>query len=152
VVAVVGNMCDHRALRLPAAPVSVTVGRHWVGRRCEAWDLGPSASEGVLLASSELLTNAVVHARTPVELSATMAYGLMRVEVHDDDQAELRADQAGELAEGGRGLFLVDALSDRWGVSTTPSGKTVWFEWAFPADHPLASSCTCGPKRYPRPV
>lgn len=50
------------------------------------------------------------------------------IEVHDPDVRLPRIRQAGETDEGGRGLYLVDALSARWGARPTDAGKFVWFE------------------------
>ncbi|MFD0639151.1 ATP-binding protein [Catenulispora yoronensis] len=50
------------------------------------------------------------------------------IEVHDPDVRLPRIRQAAETDEGGRGLYLVDALSARWGARPTDAGKFVWFE------------------------
>ena len=85
------------------------------------------------LALTELLTNVVRH--VPGRRCAVcyvLLPGAVRVEVSDSD-ARLPVRGSGELfAEGGRGLLLVEAVTDRWGVTphTTGDGKTVWFECA----------------------
>jgi anti-sigma regulatory factor (Ser/Thr protein kinase) len=82
----------------------------------------------VVLAVSELVTNAVEHAGTSIDLRAGVGDGRLRVEVADGsgDLPHARTPDAGRL--GGRGLHLVQQLADRWSVDTTPVGKTVWFE------------------------
>lgn len=78
---------------------------------------------------SELVTNAVLHAQSDVTLGVQIVDGLLRVEVGDGSPyvPQLRADS--EVALGGRGVALVDACADRWGVTPRPpEGKTVWFE------------------------
>jgi hypothetical protein len=50
------------------------------------------------------------------------------VEVFDNDLRLPRIRMAGENDEGGRGLYLVDQLADRWGSRPTDEGKAVWFE------------------------
>jgi anti-sigma regulatory factor (Ser/Thr protein kinase) len=81
-----------------------------------------------LLLVSELVTNAVVYGAPPIKLkvSCNGSEGLeVRVSDGSDRLPERR--EAGALAEGGRGLFLVDSLSSRWGVEATEAGKEVWF-------------------------
>ena len=82
------------------------------------------------LAVSELVTNAVLHARTPLTLAvrATPAGGV-RVEVADASPVPLRVRRLGAAATTGRGLLVVEALSSEWGVEPLPAGpgKTVWF-------------------------
>jgi anti-sigma regulatory factor (Ser/Thr protein kinase) len=79
---------------------------------------------------SELVTNAIVHARSAVELelSRDADADVLRVAVRD---ASVRPPRMGGFdleALSGRGLALVEALSDRWGVEADASGKLVWFE------------------------
>lgn len=81
-----------------------------------------------LLLVSETVTNAVRHGAPPVVIAVDCegASG-MRVRVRDSSPARPRPREAGLLDESGRGLQLVDLLSDDWGVETGPDGKTVWF-------------------------
>ena len=81
-----------------------------------------------VLLVSELVTNAVLHAGSPVELALSLGRGRLRVEVGDrDPRPPLRMDHS-EQSSTGRGLLLVDRAVDRWGVERLPSGKKVWFE------------------------
>jgi anti-sigma regulatory factor (Ser/Thr protein kinase) len=81
---------------------------------------------------SELVTNAVVHARSEVtlQLSATpvaeSALRLLRIEVTDCDSRVPRWDDVDDDALGGRGLHLVAALCDGYGYDVDDLGKTVW--------------------------
>jgi anti-sigma regulatory factor (Ser/Thr protein kinase) len=82
---------------------------------------------------SELVTNAVVHAhsRARVVIVTGNDRADVRIEVHDDAREPPRMGGFDPDALSGRGLALVDAMSDRWGVEPsgpTHPGKRVWFE------------------------
>ncbi len=121
--------------------MSFTAGAHSAGhvRRIvrsylTEWEL-TGLAEAVELAATELLANVVRHVpdrRCTLVLRRAEAGPGVRVEVSDGCPrlpvmaARVRAD-----AEGGRGLILVDAVTDRWGVVPgAGGGKTVWFECA----------------------
>lgn len=82
----------------------------------------------VLLTVSELVGNAVRHGRPPVEMLLRRTSRAVRVEVHDEAAVVLPdASLPGSAAESGRGLFLVDAVSDQTGVVDIPGdGKVTW--------------------------
>lgn len=81
------------------------------------------------LAVSELVTNAVVHAGGPITLSVAYLDSTLHVEVHDTARAPLPSVRKPPASEKtGRGLNLVALVADRWSVTPTPGGKTVWFE------------------------
>jgi anti-sigma regulatory factor (Ser/Thr protein kinase) len=89
----------------------------------------PQIADTVELLVSELIGNAVRHtgART-VGLRMRWRRGWVRVEVRDPSRGLPCLLPVRELDTSGRGLFLVDKLSDRWGVDLQPRGKTTWFE------------------------
>ncbi|MFE5712517.1 ATP-binding protein [Streptomyces sp. NPDC056501] len=112
-----------------------TVGEHSAGhmRRIlriylTRWELDHLADAGAL-ALTELVANVVRHVpgRRCSVLMLREPYGL-RVEVADAVPGAVIAKLAGPLEESGRGLALVEAVTDRWGVDETAGGKTVWFE------------------------
>jgi anti-sigma regulatory factor (Ser/Thr protein kinase) len=80
----------------------------------------------VMLLVSELVTNVIAHTNSDVEVQLKQFDDRIRAEVSDrgSDTLELRHDDG----EGGRGLRLVEALANRWGVDSLRQGKTVWFE------------------------
>lgn len=80
-----------------------------------------------LVLTSELVTNAVVHARTQVDVRVELATDHMRVEVADSDPRLPLPTAHVPEALGGRGLFLVQELASTWGTDTCPGGKVVWF-------------------------
>ena len=77
---------------------------------------------------SELVTNAVLHARTAVGLRIAAVGDRLRVEVSDGSRARPVRQEFRPEATGGRGLLLLDRLAASWDVRRTPDGKTVWFE------------------------
>lgn len=93
------------------------------------WGLTPKMTEDAVLLVSELVGNAVRHtgART-FGLRMRRRRGWIRVEVRDPSRGLPCLMPVQELDVSGRGLFLVDKLSDRWGVDLLPRGKTTWFE------------------------
>lgn len=82
----------------------------------------------VALLTSELVTNAVVHARSDVEVTVSLGARAVRVEVADDGPGRPAVRRAGPDSPSGRGLTLVDAVADRWGVDHAAPGKSIWFE------------------------
>jgi anti-sigma regulatory factor (Ser/Thr protein kinase) len=81
---------------------------------------------------SELVTNALVHARTAIDVDLSKAAGMIRIAVTDESRDLPRLESPIELSAHGRGLPLVAAQADDWGVHETPSGKTVWFSLQAP--------------------
>jgi anti-sigma regulatory factor (Ser/Thr protein kinase) len=83
----------------------------------------------VELLLSELVTNAVMHARTRFSVVLTRANAVLRCEVTDASPLApepRRTPTAGQT--GGRGLLLVESVASRWGVQRHQHGKTVWFD------------------------
>jgi anti-sigma regulatory factor (Ser/Thr protein kinase) len=76
----------------------------------------------------ELVTNVILHAHCDAELVATVDGGTARVEVRDSSTLQPTPRHYGRRSMTGRGLHLVDALAQRWGVDEVPDGKVVWFE------------------------
>lgn len=93
------------------------------------WRLTPKMTEDAVLLVSELVGNAVRHTGARVfGLRMRRRPGWIRVEVRDPSRGLPCLMPVQELDISGRGLFLVDKLSDRWGVDLLPRGKTTWFE------------------------
>jgi len=94
--------------------------------------LGPALDDetraAVLLAVSELATNAVLHARTTFEVRLGFGADCVRIEVADGDPTIPEPGSPDLLDVSGRGLLLVAGIAERWGVEPRPRGKTVWFE------------------------
>ncbi|MFJ3339187.1 SpoIIE family protein phosphatase [Streptomyces sp. NPDC086766] len=88
---------------------------------------------------SEVVTNALIHAHSEVDLRLREYADRIRVEVRDSDSyppvptALLEDETSNQEAESGRGLLIVDALALTWGSSPAGRGKTTWFEIGIPA-------------------
>lgn len=119
----------HRSVEYEACPAAAGQARAEVRRQLEGWGLTEQSETAELLVS-ELVTNALVHARSRLRLTLTAAHGVLRCEVSDADGHRPRVRRVTETDEGGRGMFLVDALARRWGCDGDGPGKTVWFELA----------------------
>src|SRR4051794_7165413 len=113
--------------RFSAHPTSPFAARRFVAETIEKFGCDRHADAAVLMAN-ELITNAVVHAGTPVTVVVQAEGQAVRVEVHDQNpRPPLRRIAFGD-DESGRGLGVVESLSTRWGVDPVEGGKSVWFE------------------------
>lgn len=83
-----------------------------------------------VLLVSEVVTNAVLHARSEVCVGITWQSGRVRVEVSDRSPVRPVARRFAEDAGTGRGMLLVEELADAWGMRPAADGKVVWFELA----------------------
>ena len=87
--------------------------------------------DAIALCTSELVTNALLHGRPPIELEVSVSArgDTVRVEVRDGgvDQAEGRRPISSDTMSG-RGLTIVDAIATRWGADATSTGHVAWFE------------------------
>ncbi|KAB1143642.1 ATP-binding protein [Streptomyces luteolifulvus] len=93
------------------------------------WGLTPKMTEDAVLLVSELVGNAVRHTGARVfGLRMRRRRGWIRIEVRDPSRGLPCLMPVQDMDISGRGLFLVDKLSDRWGVDLLPRGKTTWFE------------------------
>ncbi len=123
-------MHGRRSLPLAAVPQSAPSARAFARATLRDWRVSGEVADRAILMTSELVTNAVRHAGTRVILHLDRAEHLLRVEVDDAAEERPRRRRVDPLAEGGRGLDLVDRLSSTWGVEGRPGGKRVWFELA----------------------
>lgn len=115
-------------VQLTSRPASAATARRLTVSVLQNWGI-PQHGEVCELLVSELVGNAVQHtgART-FGLRMLRRRGWIRVEVRDPSRALPCLLPVGDLDTSGRGLFLVDSLSDRWGVDLLPRGKKTWFE------------------------
>lgn len=121
-----GDVGSTRALTLDAVAASVPSARGFV---LEALSRTPAAgrADDVALATTELVTNAVLHGREPIVVTVQLLDEGLRVEVRDGSPVSPAFSMLDPTAVTGRGLLLVSAVADRWGVDPEPHGKVVWF-------------------------
>ena len=111
-------------ISLEPLPRLVGAARRFVVARARG--LEPETSDALALLTSEIVTNAVIHARTMLRVGVIVTGHFIVVTVHDLDLGH--SEISPEQREGGRGLELVEVLADAWDVHLDPrGGKTVWF-------------------------
>jgi anti-sigma regulatory factor (Ser/Thr protein kinase) len=144
--------------------------RRWVVSVLQRWDLAALCEE-LELAASELVTNALLHTRTGFDVTIAVSSGSVELAVRDRDprppvvrpprldllsdmdslqqqqsgeerHASLHVGPSGSIAAG-RGLLIVDAIADEWGIATHAAGKDVWLRLPVSADWPHLSECPC---------
>ncbi|WP_246460709.1 SpoIIE family protein phosphatase [Streptomyces himalayensis] len=115
---------------LPEAPIAAGQARDHVRRQLTDWRLDGLVDTTELLAS-ELVGNVVRHARGPIQLRLLKSRSLI-CEVTDGSPTTPRIRRARDTDEGGRGLQLIAALSQRWGTRYFAKGKSIWTEQPLP--------------------
>jgi hypothetical protein len=115
---------------LPEDAQAASAARQHVRETLGAWDLDDLTVTTEMLAS-ELVANVVRHARGPARLRLMRSRSLV-CEVFDGSLTTPRMRRASWSDEGGRGLQLIAALSDRWGTRYMGSGKCIWTEQSLP--------------------
>ena len=117
-----------RVTTLAPDPTSSRAARHIVADWCISEGIIGDVVDTLLLLTAELVTNAVLHGRSEVVLSLGRRGAHVRVGVGDENtRVPLRSAPDPE-ALNGRGMALVEALSDDYGVEVSSYGKTVWFD------------------------
>lgn len=135
-------MCRCAEVRLVPRPEVVGAARRFVLERLTEWSLTELAAPALLL-TSELVTNAVLHACSVLDLTVELAAGQLRVAVRDDEPSLPMPATPGLDTEHGRGLALVAALADTWAARPDGSGKRVCFALTIAELPALARSCRC---------
>jgi len=114
--------------RHPARPAAIGRARHDVEDALTQTDLDPRTSGDLMLLVSELVTNAVRHARSDrFEVRLEVSPETLRLEVHDEGAGFEPEIAPSDDGTGGYGLFIVDRLADRWGVERE-AGGVIWLE------------------------
>ena len=131
----VGGTNPEAWVYLPSDLASVGAARRQINARLST--LAPQQLDDAILATSEVVTNAIVHGEGPVRVRAWAGPHGARVEVGDAGAGTpCPGTDVGNDDDAGRGLFIVGAVTTRWGsLQAVPGpGKTVWFE----IDEPVA--------------
>ena len=120
------DITDGHRLHLAVGAESAAVARGFTAGVLEQAGWHDVLDTAVLL-TSELVTNAVRHGRPPYTLVVSVSDTEVEVGVEDAEDAVPTRRGEDQLAEGGRGLVLVDALAEAWGTRPRRPGKTTWF-------------------------
>lgn len=125
----------HRRLHLAldaADLVAVGAVRRRLRAALDQWGV-PELADTAELLTSELVTNALLHTGQGAVFDAVLTADLrLRIEVQDGTaRLPRRREPVAEYATSGRGLLLVEALADDWGVQLRGDGKVTWFELAY---------------------
>jgi len=129
-----------RSMHVNPDPEAIAAVRAFVQECCADWGIQETSDVAVLLAS-ELATNAVRYAKTPVIVWLGHRPDRIVLSVEDASRSSATVRDPGAMDEGGRGLLLVDALAERWGERELATGKLVWAEIATA---PLPSQAPTG--------
>jgi anti-sigma regulatory factor (Ser/Thr protein kinase) len=124
---------NRQSWRLPATARSVPEARQHVVTTLQQWGYGGLVDTARLL-TSELVTNAVLHARTEMTITVEDSDHGVRVSVTDASPVPPSLRRHSTTATTGRGLRLLDRLAREWSVDDDNGGKTVWFTLADDVD------------------
>ncbi|KUN79436.1 PAS sensor protein [Streptomyces bungoensis] len=110
-------------------PEAARHARRFAKRTLRTWNVPPDALDSALLVVSELVTNALVHTDGQVRLDLSLVGHRLRLAVADTSpRSPVKPTHIGWEATGGRGILLVEAVSDAWGTVPVSGGKQVWAE------------------------
>jgi len=113
---------------------AVSNARRIVTDNLREWGVPEETIDEVVLMASELVTNAFLHGRPPIDLRLHSTGNEITFEVQDRAPYRPRRRRAEEDDENGRGLQIVAILADRWGSRATGTGKSVWCTLAYAAE------------------
>ncbi|MFB7273930.1 ATP-binding protein [Streptomyces sp. NPDC056244] len=138
--------CGSVVLRWSSHPRCVALARMELRKALADWGLSALEDSAVLILS-ELFSNASLHARvTPEQVIETHYFrssGGLRIEVHDGSPDRPQPRTPDPEASDGRGLLLVEALADEWGVADRAGpGKMVWASLSVPVVRPSERDCS----------
>jgi serine phosphatase RsbU (regulator of sigma subunit)/anti-sigma regulatory factor (Ser/Thr protein kinase) len=114
---------------VPAEPTGPSRVRQWMTARLREWSVPEPVVGAAILCTSELTTNALLHAGTPAQVRVDLTAERLLISVADTGTrgTVIRA-HTDTMSSRGRGLGLIEDLSDSWGTDPTVRGTTVWFE------------------------
>jgi len=127
------------ALDVPAESSAPGTARSWLRTMLGRWGVDNDLRQRALLGVNELVTNALLHARSPAHVELDLDERRLLVLVTDRGLGSSVAVQDTDpSAVRGRGLALVEAVADAWGNERTSRGTTVWFELSLRREDPAA--------------
>ncbi|RKR91494.1 serine phosphatase RsbU (regulator of sigma subunit) [Micromonospora pisi] len=125
------------SLEMPAEPTAPGRVRQWLTAQLTSWQVPESVIGAAVLCTSELTTNALLHAGTAAQVEIDLSPERLLVSVADQGtRGTVTPTRADTLSSRGRGLGLIEQLSDAWGTDPTVRGSTVWFEILIPEGGP----------------
>ncbi|WBB97245.1 MULTISPECIES: ATP-binding protein [unclassified Solwaraspora] len=119
---------------LPPHPRSPGEARRLIGGACRSWQLTTLVDEAMVI-GSELVSNAVEHAGTELDVTTTRQAGAIRISVRDravELPRPATGPRPGPAPGRGRGLAIIEALASDWGYAGFADGKTVWAALRLP--------------------
>ncbi|MFG1885020.1 SpoIIE family protein phosphatase [Micromonospora sp. NPDC049102] len=121
------------AMEMPAEPTAPSRVRHWMTGQLTEWQVPESVIGAAVLCTSELTTNALLHAGTAARVEIDLSSERLLVSVADTGtRGTVTRARTDTLSSRGRGLGLIEELSDAWGTDPSVRGSTVWFEILVP--------------------
>lgn len=142
------SMCRVAEREFPPSRDQSTVARHWLTSVQSRWGLPEDPT--VELLASELIANAIVHAATPFTVTLAVAEGVAEVAVTDTEEGWPKPGDLADLqAQSGRGIAMVAAMAEGWGVAALPLGKQVWFRRRLAPGWAHLAACPCGGEDLP---
>jgi len=124
---------------IPAEDVGARRAREAAREVLAAWEIPGELADDVVLAVSELVTNAIVHGAPPVTMRLCRTSTQLIVEVVDGGVLLPRRRRPGQDNEHGRGLQVVASLSQQWGARPLEAGKCVWCSFDLAPGEPQPS-------------
>ncbi|SBT37935.1 ATP-binding SpoIIE family protein phosphatase [Micromonospora auratinigra] len=121
------------SMEVPAEPTAPSRVRHWMTAQLTEWRVPEGVVGAAVLCTSELTTNALLHAGTAARVEIDLSAERLLVSVADSGtRGQVTRARTDTLSSRGRGLGLIEELSDAWGTDPTVRGSTVWFEILLP--------------------
>ncbi|MCW3842826.1 SpoIIE family protein phosphatase [Micromonospora yasonensis] len=121
------------SMEVPAEPTAPSRVRHWMTAQLTEWRVPEGVVGSAVLCTSELTTNALLHAGTAARVEIDLSAERLLVSVADSGtRGQVTRARTETLSSRGRGLGLIEELSDAWGTDPTVRGSTVWFEILIP--------------------
>jgi anti-sigma regulatory factor (Ser/Thr protein kinase) len=112
---------------LAGDPTSAREARAFVRMALEK-RVSPESLQDLLLLASEMVSNVIRHARTPLTLSVETHRTFVRLTVTDGALPFEASAPPTDEAESGRGIGIIASVSRKWGIGDTPIGKSIWAE------------------------